>query len=308
MQTAEMLPIQLKSSVVAVPPLARDEHFHLNPQENQKIIQWLERGGIRTLLYGGNANFYNISLKDFEKCLGMLESIAGRETLVIPSIGPSFGFMMDQIDILKGSGFPTVMILPTSFAFTPAGVATGIRKACESLGKKVVLYLKNEGYLHNADVARLVNDGLVSVIKYAIVRDNPAVDAVLSDLVDRVDPGMIMSGIGEQPAAIHMNQFKLGGFTSGCVCLAPRQSMSLLHALIRQDFSHAEHVRRVFTQLEDLRNAINPIRVLHEAVELAEIAQTGPHYPNLSPIDTAHRDAIWKAATMLRHLDLVAQP
>ncbi|MCD8534673.1 MAG: hypothetical protein LR011_07750, partial [Verrucomicrobia bacterium] len=105
----------------------------------------------------------------------------------------------------------------------------------------------------------------------------------LSDLVDRVDPGMIMSGIGEQPAAIHMNQFKLGGFTSGCVCLAPRQSMSLLHALIRQDFSHAEHVRRVFTQLEDLRNAINPIRVLHEAVELAEIAQTGPHYPNLSP-------------------------
>lgn len=307
MQTSEMTAAQLRESVVAVPPLARNEDLSLSREENGKIISYLERGGIRTFLYGGNANFYNISLSDFEESLGMLEALAGDQTLMIPSIGPSFGFMMDQVKILRNSSFPTVMVLPAAFAATESGVATGIRKACEALGRKVVLYIKNEGYIDNADAARLVNDGLISVIKYAIVRENPAQDAVLSDLTDRVDPAMIMSGIGEQPAIIHLRDFKLGGFTSGCVCVAPKQSMSMLRALIQGDWDHAEHVRMVFTQLEDLRNSINPIRVLHEAVELAEIAATGPHYPNLSSIGDGNRQKVWQAARMLKHLDLVAR-
>jgi dihydrodipicolinate synthase/N-acetylneuraminate lyase len=215
--------------------------------------------------------------------------------------------MMDQLEVLKETGFPTAMILPAAFAFTPAGVATGIRHACEKLQRKVVLYIKNEGYMDNADVEKLVRDGLVSVIKYAIVREDPSVDPVLEDLVQRVDPSMIMSGIGEQPAIVHLRDFRLGGFTSGCVCVAPKQSMSMLRALNGGHYDHAEHVRRVFTQLEDLRNAINPIRVLHEAVELAEIASVGPHYPNLSPVPETDRKRIWEAARMLKHLDLVAR-
>ena len=77
-------------------------------------------------------------------------------------------------------------------------------------------------------VAELVKDGLVSWIKYAIVCTDPTKDAVLSELVDRVDPQMIVSGIGEQPALVHLDQFKMGGFTTGCGCLAPVLSQKVL--------------------------------------------------------------------------------
>lgn len=306
MQTTGMQSSQLQDSVVAVPPLARNEDLSLNAEENQKIIRYLESGGITSFLYGGNANFYNISLSDFEKSLGMLREIASENTLIIPSIGPSFGFMEDQVQVLGNFDFPTVMVLPTSFAFTPSGVATGIRKICEKLGKPVVVYIKNEGYIDNEDVAKLVQDGLVSVIKYAIVRKNPSEDPVLQDLIQRVDPKMIMSGIGEQPAIVHLKEFNLGGFTSGCVCVAPAQSTSMLKALNNQNWEHAEHIRRVFEPLEDLRNEINPIRVLHEAVSLAEIAETGPQYPNLSGIDELNQKRIQEAANMLKQINLVA--
>lgn len=306
MQTGKMEISQLRESVVAVPPLARKEDYQIDFEENGKIIHHLESGGIRSLLYGGNANYYNIALSDFRISLEMLTETAGPETLVIPSIGPSFGFICDQIEVLKDFAFPTVMVLPASFACTTSGIATGIRKACEKLGKPVVIYIKNEGYLNNSDVASMVHDGLVSVIKYAIVRENASEDPVLSDLIQRVDPKMIMSGIGEQPAITHLTQFELGGFTSGCVCVAPSQSTSMLKALVSGDLNHAEHVRRVFEPLEDLRNEINPIRVLHEAVELAGIAKTGPHYPNMSPIPESDRDRVKKAAEMLLHLNLVS--
>lgn len=305
MQTTQMQISQLRQSVVAVPPLARNDDFSLNKEENGKLIQYLEDGGVRSLLYGGNANFYNISLKDFELTLSYLSEISGEQTLVIPSIGPSFGFMNDQVNILKDHSFPTVMVLPTAFAFTESGVATGIRHICDKIQKPIVLYIKNEGYLQNDDVARLVNDGLVSVIKYAIVRDNPSDDAVLSDLVSKVDPKMIMSGIGEQPAIAHLNEFNLGGFTSGCICIAPNQSTKMLNALVSGDEQRAEHIRKVFEPLENLRNAINPIRVLHEAVELAGIAKTGPHYPNLSPVTQKESEDIKAAAEMLKHIDLI---
>lgn len=204
---------QLRQSVVAVPPLARNDDFSINKNENKKLIQYLEDGGVKTLLYGGNANFYNISLKDFETTLSCLNEVADENTLVIPSIGPSFGFMNDQVEILKDHSFPTVMVLPTAFAFTESGVATGIRHIAEKIQKPLVLYIKNEGYMNNEDVSKLVNDNLISVIKYAIVRQNPERDDVLSHLVEKVNPSMIMSGIGEQPAITHLHKYKLGGYT-----------------------------------------------------------------------------------------------
>ena len=62
MNTATITPETLSNSVIAVPPLARDADLNVCATENAKIMQHLETGGIRTLLYGGNAVFYHIAL------------------------------------------------------------------------------------------------------------------------------------------------------------------------------------------------------------------------------------------------------
>ena len=97
-----------------------------------------------------------------------------------------------------------------------------------------------------------------------------------------MDPQLIVSGIGEQPAIAHVNGFGVNSFTSGCVCVAPSLSMKMLHALKAGDLDTAESIRQTFEPLEDLRNGINPIRVLHTAVAEAGIANTGPILPLLS--------------------------
>ncbi len=55
--------------------------------------------------------------------------------------------------------------------------------------------------------------------------------------------------------------------------------------------------RRTFTPLEDLRNRIHPIRVLHEAVHLAGVADTGPMLPFLEALSEADR-ALVRAETV----------
>src|SRR5690348_5489039 len=57
---------RLGSSVLAVPPLARNADYSLNEAENTKLIRHIEGGGTRTLLYGGNANFYHIALSEYD--------------------------------------------------------------------------------------------------------------------------------------------------------------------------------------------------------------------------------------------------
>src|SRR6476469_5485181 len=103
---------RIGSSVLAVPPLARIPDYSLNEAENTKIIRHLEAGGIRTLLYGGNANFYHVPLGEYDRALSLVASAAGDKTLVIPSAGPAFGTMMDQASLLRRHKFPTVMVLP----------------------------------------------------------------------------------------------------------------------------------------------------------------------------------------------------
>ena len=91
MKTTPVTPDDLAASVLAVPPLARHTDWSLNIAENKKMIRHLEAGGVRTLMYGGNANFYNIGVRDYHKVLEMLETLAGEDTWVIPSIGPDVG-------------------------------------------------------------------------------------------------------------------------------------------------------------------------------------------------------------------------
>jgi dihydrodipicolinate synthase/N-acetylneuraminate lyase len=117
--------------------------------------------------------------------------------------------------------------------------------------------------------------------------------------VDAVGADLIVSGIGEQPAVPHLRTYGLAGFTSGCVCVAPKLSMDVLRALRSGDYATADRIREIFRPLEDLRNSINPIRVLHAAVSLAGIARTGPILPLLSEVGEQHVPAIRDAARAL---------
>ena len=299
MNIAPVTPEVLANSVIAVPPLARDAGLKVCSKENAKIIRHLEDGGVRTLLYGGNAMFYHIALSEYAETLALLQENAGAETTVVPSVGPAYGTSMDQAAILREFDFPTAMVLPARDIATPDGVATGIRKFAEAYGKPIVLYIKFEGYLEPEHAKLLVEDGVINWIKYAIVREDPTQDDYLCRLVDLVDPEIIVSGIGEQPAIVHVNSFGVNSFTSGCVCVAPNLSSKMLQALKDGNLDTAESIRRTFAPLEDLRNDINPIRVLHAAVAEAGIAETGPILPLLDEVDEKSRVEIGAAARQL---------
>lgn len=302
MQTAPITPEQFSQSVLAVPPLARDAQLKICSQNNAKIIQHIESGGVSMLLYGGNANLYHTRISEYAGLLEMLQDVAADSTAIIPSAGPAYGTMMDQADILKHTEYPTAMVLPTTAVMTEPGLMTGFRHFVEAINRPAVLYIKDEGYISPEGAAELVDDGLVSFIKYAIVRDDPSEDEFLERLVDRVDPKKICSGIGEQPAMVHMTKFRLSGYTSGCVCVNPALSQKMLSAIMDKDYDLAEDIRQQFLGLEDLRNGIHPIRVLHEALELSNIAVTGPHLPLLSGLSESAQGKIRVAATALKRL------
>lgn len=299
MKTTPVTPADLGASVLAVPPLARNADFSLNRAANASLIRHLEAGGVRTLMYGGNANFYNVGLYEYASILDMLEETAAAGSWVIPSVGPDFGKMMDQADILRGRKFPTAMALPQTFPMTPAGVETGLKRLADRMGKQIIVYIKAEGFTTPESVKNLVDAGIVAGIKYAIVRKDPREDTFLTRLVELVDRKMIISGIGERPAIVHLRDFGLQAFTSGSVCVGPRGSMALLAALKRKDYASAEKIREAYIALEDCRDKLSPIRVLHEAVSLAGIANMGPMLPLLSNLEPEHHAAVRAAASAL---------
>src|SRR3954470_5861423 len=170
MLTAPLTPERLTSSVLAVPPLARNADCSINDAENAKLIRHIEAGGVRTLLYGGNANFYHIPLSEYDQVLGYLAQSAGKDTLVIPSAGPAFGLTLDQAKIIRRHKFPTVMVLPQQGVTTPDGVEEGIKRFVQAAGVPALLYIKSDGYLEPENAKRLADQKLISGIKYATVR------------------------------------------------------------------------------------------------------------------------------------------
>lgn len=303
MDTRPIAPETLAASVIAVPPLPRNPSLAIDHGQNRRLIRHLEAGGVRTLLYGGNAVLGHVAPSEYVELLTMLVESVSPETLVIPSVGPAFGLMMDQAAMLRDFPFPTAMLLPTNDPTTPLGIAAALRRFADRFGRPVVLYLKRDGAVDVGTVAGLVRDGLISWIKYAIVRERPAEDPFLRSLIDAVGPQRIVSGMGEQPAVMHLRDCGLIGFTSGCVCVAPRRSMALLRALAAQDVAAAESIREQFRPLETLRDAISPVRVLHEAVRLAGVAETGPIVPPLSGLDDHQRASVESAARALAAID-----
>ena len=289
----------LRASIISVPPLCRDADLRSVPSENAKLIRHIESGGVSTLLYGGNANFYNIALSEYEAVIDELAASAAPDTLIVPSVGPYFGMAMDQAAILARKKFPTAMLLPTVAVSTPDGVRAAVLRIAEKMGRPIVLYIKDAGYVTLPVVKSLVEAGAISWIKYAVVRPDPAQDDLLAALVQTVDPALIVSGIGEQPAIAHWTKFGVRAFTSGCVCVAPRRSQEMLLALQAGDLAKAEAIREQFNLLESLRNAHGPIPVLHHAVAEAGIAATGPALPLLHELDA---EKVAKIAVAAREL------
>lgn len=303
MKTTPVTHNDLHQSVVAVPPLARTADMRLDPGANRKLIAHLVDGGVSTILYGGNANLYNIGLEEYAELVQGLPDWAPDDAWLIPSIGPSYGTALDHIALVKAVGYPTAMLLPLTAPATPEGVATAVRKIVERSGLPLVLYLKSESYLTVDLVADLVSDGLVAAIKYAVVRKDPSRDEFLDALLDRVDASLVISGIGERPAVVHFMDFGLQSFTSGSVCVAPHLATALLSALQDGRRGDAEEIREVFMPLEDLRDGLHPIRVLHEAVSLSGIADMGPILPMLSALDSQDRERVKEVARRLHEDD-----
>lgn len=302
MRTSAVTPELLSNSVIAVPPLSRDSSRKCCAVENTKIIRAIEAGGVTSILYGGNAVFYHMALSEYAQVLDILQKAAGPETWIIPSVGPAFGTMMDQATMLNDFPFPTAMVLPQREIADETGIATGIRLFAEKYGKPIVLYLKHNRWLSPKIVDSLYRDGLISWVKYAVVLDDPSNDPYLKEVLAVVPANRMVSGIGEQPAIVHLRDFGVGGFTSGCVCVAPARSQAMLRAIQAKDFDLAERIRVSFLPLEDLRNAIQPIRVLHHAVSAAGIADTGPMQPMLGELDATQMASVAQAAKALRTL------
>src|SRR5262249_10242830 len=149
----------------------------------------------------------------------------------LPSAGPDFGKLLDHAKVLRTRAFPTAMLLPMSFPFTSDGLATGIRRFTDAFGKPAVLYLKSDPYLQPDALGRLYEEGRIVCIKYAVVRQDPTVDAHLSQLVLAMPRERIVSGIGERPALAHARVFGLKTFTSGSICVGPHGSMQMLSLL-----------------------------------------------------------------------------
>ncbi|WEX75548.1 dihydrodipicolinate synthase family protein [Sinorhizobium numidicum] len=296
MKTTPVDLADLKSSVLSVPPLARDAQGEPSKAENRRMVEWLRSGDVTTYLYGGNANLYNFGVMEFGRLLDLLEEIAPGDGWMIPSIGADFGKAADQAAILRERAFPTAMVLPLAFPATPSGLASGFAKLADISARPLIAYIKNDGFLDARDVARLFRDGAISALKYAVVRAEPKNDAYLEAILDAVGSGeRIVSGIGERPAIDHL-EMGLSAFTSGSVCVAPHLSTAILKACREGRLADATAIRASFLPLEDLRDAHSPIRVLHEAVRLAAICETGPIGEFLSNLDGAERLAAIAAA------------
>ncbi len=305
MRTSRTTPDDWRN-VLPVPPLARrwDASRTLDFAANDKLAAHLRAGGMRHVLYGGNAFLYHIPLAEFRELLGWLAGLPD-DVLAIPSLGPSYGRAMDQAPLVRKHGFPLAMMLPCSDPRDARGLERGYREIASQAEAPLMVYLKDEdsfGSEREAGLdalARLVADGVCQVIKYAVVREDPARDPYLESLLSRVDRRLVISGIGERPAIVHLRDFGLAGFTSGSACLAPRLSGAILRAAAAGQWDEAERFRAAFLPLEDLRDAWGAARVLHAAMDLAGIAATGPVPPFASELAEDQRQQVRAAARAL---------
>jgi dihydrodipicolinate synthase/N-acetylneuraminate lyase len=303
MRNHPLEPKDYASSVVAVPPLALFHDLQINAEANRAMIRHIEAGGVRILLYGGNANLYHIDLGRFRELLAILVDAAGPDTAMVPSIGPGFGKMLDQAPLVRESGIRDVMILPTAFPADAAGIDRGVRLVVEALGFGVVLYIKRDGYVEPSRLEKLVADGVVRFVKYAVEREDPFEDPYLADLISAIGNQRVASGMGETPLHAHFPRYQVATFTSGGVCIAPAAAMALLAAYKAGDTARAEQISAPFVRFEKVRSRLGGISVLHDGVSMSGIADMGPILPLLSNVADAHRAAVQEVVEGLQAIE-----
>jgi dihydrodipicolinate synthase/N-acetylneuraminate lyase len=80
-------------------------------------------------------------------------------------------------------------------------------------------------------------------------------------------------------------------------------TQALFEACVAKDWAGAEDLRTAFLPLEDQRDAWGPARVLHAAIELAGVAQTGPIPPFVTGLDERQQAELEPIARELRRRD-----
>jgi dihydrodipicolinate synthase/N-acetylneuraminate lyase len=299
MNVTPILESEFAATVMAVPPLARRADYTPDAAENLKLIRHIEAGGVRTLLYGGNANLYHVAVSEYRELLDLLADSAGPQTRVIPAIGPDYGKMLDQARILAQTQYRTAMVLPLGGFTTSEGVEAGLTRIVDAAGIPLTLYIKRENYVDVDTLARLVDRGTLIAVKYAIVRDNPADDVYLRRLLASVSPSKVLSGMGERPALVHVRDFGMAAWTTGSGCIAAHSVMALLHATKENRMAEAQRIYDAFMPLETLRDDISLIRVLHDAMTFSGIANMGTITPLLSATPVEHHAKIDAATQAL---------
>ncbi|MFX1738409.1 dihydrodipicolinate synthase family protein [Paraburkholderia sp. A1RI_3L] len=299
MNVSPIVESEFAATVMAVPPLARRVDYTLDAAQNLELIRHIEAGGVRTLLYGGNANLYHVPVSEYRELLDMLADSTADTTRVIPAIGPDYGKMLDQARILSQTPYRTAMVLPLGGFTTPEGVETGLTRIADIAGIPLTLYVKSEDYVDVDTLARLVDRGTLIAVKYAVVRDDPGDDAWLRRLLQSVSRAKVISGMGERPALVHVRDFGLASWTTGSGCIAPRAVMALLRAAQQNGLGEAVGIYDAFMPLETLRDEISLIRVLHDAVTFSGIADMGAMLPLLSSTPASDHANIQAAAQAL---------
>jgi dihydrodipicolinate synthase/N-acetylneuraminate lyase len=305
MKKSPLTPDDLRG-VFSVPPLVRKTGAGrpLDFDQSSHLVAHMAAGGITRFLYGGNAFLYHLTLAEYEQLLEWMAAFAAGHWAV-PSVGPSYGRAMDQAPLLRRHGFPVAMALPCGDPRDAEGLEAGLREIADAAGLGLIVYLKEEGSFGSDReagldaVARLVDAKVCVAIKYAVVRPDPAEDPYLEGLLRRVDRRLVVSGIGERPAVVHMRRFALPGFTTGSGCLAPRLSCELFRACSRENYTRAEALQSFFLPLEDKRDAWGPARVLHAALELADVVPTGPIPPFVTALGEGRRGELRPVAREL---------
>ncbi len=283
---------ELAASVVAVPPLALHEDGTVNVAANLAVGTHIRKGGVRYILYGGNANLYHYTLERYAEAMETIETVAAQlDVEVITSIGPDFGKAMDQIALIEKTALKNVMVLPTAMPFDSHGVGVGVRRLADRLGRGLILYIRRENYIHPVTLERLLKDEAIRFVKYAVERADPADDPYLDSLLAVAGPDLITSGMGEEPTLNHVGERKLATFTSGAVCIAPAASQRLLRALKAERYAEARELIAPFIAFERVRARRGTLQALHEAVS-QHILDMGPLTPMVSNVKAQFRNEV----------------
>ncbi len=302
----ELQPADFKGSVVAVPPIALNADLSVNVEANAALVRHIVAGGVDILLYGGNANLYHFGLAAYEEALAMMQAVDARAR-IITSIGPDFGKMLDQAPLLERSGIRNVMLLPVAFPSDSHGVGDGIRRIAARLGFGVILYLKRDMYVRPEVLQKLVAEGAVRFVKYAVERPDPAEDAYLDAVLAAIGRDLVASGMGETPVADHIGRRGVATYTSGAVCIAPAAAMEVLALYRAGRQAEADAAIQPFLAFERIRAQLGGIQVLHSGITTSGIADMGPMMPMVSVVKDRHMEPVRAIVAELQGLEARAR-